>query len=101
MIAEGLIDGSGVTEKHTEMTDGQVSEGGYMEALDPAEVYKTIKTGVVDTYEKIEDGVVDSYQKVENTFVSGYKKIEDKFIQKFLARKGESVEEAKKRLSRK
>jgi len=101
MIAEGLIDGSGVTEKHAEMTDGQVSEGGYMEAIDPVEAYKAIEETVVETYEKIEDGVVGGYKKVENSFVSGYKKIEDKFVQKFLARKGETTEEAKERLSRK
>ena len=101
MIAEGLIDGSGVTEKHAEMTDGQVSEGGYMEAIDPVEAYKVIEETVVETYEKIEDGVVGGYKKVENSFVSGYKKIEDKFVQKFLAREGETTEEAKERLSRK
>jgi len=101
MIAEGLIDGTGVTEKHTEMTDGQVSEGGYTEAIDPVEAYKAIEETVVETYEKIEDGVVGGYKKVENSFVSGYKKIEDKFVQKFLARKGETTEEAKERLSRK
>ena len=101
MIAEGLIDGSGVTEKHAEMTDGQVSEGGYTEAIDPVEAYNAIEETVVETYEKIEDGVVGGYKKVENTFVSGYKKIEDKFVQKFLAREGETTEEAKERLSRK
>ena len=101
MIAEGLIDGSGVTEKHAELTDGQVSEGGYMETIDSVEAYKAIEETVVETYEKIEDGVVGGYKKVENSFVSGYKKIEDKFVQKFLAREGETTEEAKERLSRK
>jgi len=101
MIAEGLIDGNGVTEKHTAMANEQVREGGYMESIDPVEAYKAIEQGVVETYEKIEDGVVDSYKKVENSFVSGYRKIEDKFVQKFLARKGETTEEAKERLSRK
>ena len=67
MIAEGLIDGSGVTEKHAEMTDGQVSEGGYMEEIDPVEAYKAIEETVVETYEKIEDGVVGGYKKVETT----------------------------------
>ena len=101
MVAEGLIDGTGVTEKHAKMTDGQISEGGYMETIDPVETYKAIEQGVVDTCEKIEDGVVEGYKKVENSFVSGYKKIEDKFVQKFLARKGETTEEVKERLSRK
>jgi len=101
MIAEGLIDGSGVTRKHTEMTDGQISEGGYTEAIDPVETYKAIEETVVGTYKTVEDGVVGGYKKVENSFVSGYRKIEDKFVQKFLARKGETTEEAKERLSRK
>ena len=101
MIAEGLIDGNGVNESHTLMTNEQVREGGYMEDIDPVEAYKAIEQGVVETYEKIEDGVVGGYKKVENSFVSGYKKIEDKFVQKFLAREGETTEEAKERLSRK
>ena len=111
MIAEGLIDGNGVTEKPALMTNEQIREGGYMEdivkamehvpEIDVVEVYEGIEKGVVDTYEKIEEGVVGGYKKVENTFVSGYKKIEDKFIQKFLAREGETTEEAKERLSRK
>ena len=111
MIAEGLIDGNGVTEKPALMTNEQIREGGYMEDIVKAmehvpeinvvEVYEGIEKGVVDTYEKIEEGVVGGYKKVENTFVSGYKKIEDKFIQKFLAREGETTKEAKERLSRK
>ena len=101
MIAEGLIDGTGVTEKHAEMTDGQVSEGGFFQEFDVKEAYQTVEDSVVGTYQKIETGAVNSYKKVENGFVSGYRKIEDKFVQKFLARKGETTEEAKKRLSRK
>ena len=103
MIAEGLIDGNGVTEKPTLMTNEQIREGGYMEdiikamehemyipEIDVAEAYKSIETGVVNTYEKIETGVV-----------SGFRKISDKFIQKFFSREGETVEETRKRLSRK
>ena len=114
MIAEGLINGQGVTEKPALMTNEQIREGGYMEDIvratehdmyipdiDGEKVYKTVEAGVVNTYEKIEDGVVGGYKKVENSFVSGYKKIEDKFVQKFLAQKGETTEDAKERLSRK
>ena len=114
MIAEGLIDGNGVTEKPALMTNEQIREGGYMEdivkamehvpalpEIDPEKAYKAIEQNVVETYEKIEDGVVGSYKKVENGFVSAYKKIEDKFVQKFLARKGETTEDVKKRLGRK
>ena len=113
MIAEGLIDGNGVTEKPTLMTNEQIREGGYMEDIvkatehemaipdiDIEKVYKAVEEGVVDTYQKVEDGVVGSYKKVESGIVSGYKKIENKFVEKFLAREGETVEEAKERLRR-
>ena len=101
MIAEGLIDGTGVTEKHAEITDGQVSEGGFFQEFDVKEAYQSVEDSVVDTYKKIEDGAVSGYKKVENSFVSGYKKMEAAFVRKFLSREGESVEETKKRLSRK
>ena len=101
MIAEGLIDGTGVTEKHAEMTDGQVSEGGFFQEFDVKEAYQSVEDSVVGTYKKIEDGAVSGYKKVENSFVSGYKKMEAAFVRKFLSREGESVEETKKRLSRK
>ena len=63
--------------------------------------YKAIEEGVVGTYEKIEDAVVDSYKKVENGAVSGFRKVSDFFIKKFFSREGETVEETRKRLSRK
>ena len=113
MIAEGLIDGNGVTEKPTLMTNEQIREGGYMEDIvkatghemsipdiDIEKAYKVVEEGVLDTYQKVEDGVVGSYKKVESGVVSGYKKIENKFVEKFLAREGETVEEAKERLRR-
>ena len=114
MIAEGLIDGNGVTEKSTLMTNEQIREGGYMEdiikamehepaipEIDVVETYKNIETGVVNAYEKIEDTVVSGYQKVEKGAVSGFRKISDMFIQKFFSREGETVEETRNRLSRK
>ena len=114
MIAEGLIDGNGVTEKPAQMTNEQIREGGYMEdivramehepglpEIDGEKVYKTIEDGVVDTYGKVEGAVVSGYKKVENGVVTGFRKLSDKFIEKFFSRKGESVEETRKRLSRK
>ena len=114
MIAEGLIDGNGVTEKPTLMTNEQIREGGYMEDIvkaiehdfsipevDLEKAYKTIEEGVVGTYSKIENAVVDSYKKVEDGAVSGFRKVADFFIRKFFSRKGETVEETRKRLSRK
>ena len=114
MIAEGLIDAGGVTEKPARMTNEQIREGGYMEdivkamehepgmpELDGEEIYKAIEQGVVETYEKIEDAVVTGYKKVEEASVSGFRKLSDKMIGKLFSREGESVEETKKRLSRK
>jgi len=101
MIAEGLVDSTGVTKKHTEMANEQIREGGFLGDFDGKEAWQSVEDGAVDTYHKIEDGVVGGYKKVENGFVSGYKKIEDQFIRKFLSREGETTEETKKRLSRK
>ena len=63
--------------------------------------YKKIEKGVVDGYKKIEDGVVGGYKKIENGVVTGFGKLVDKCVQLLFARKGETVEEAKARLSRK
>ena len=41
----------------------------------------------------------DMNEKIEDGVVSGYKKIEDTFVEKFLAKEGESVEDAKARLN--
>ena len=114
MIAEGLIDGNGVTEKPYLLTNEQIREGGYMEdivramehepalpEIDVEKTYQAIEEGVVGTYEKIEDAVVDGYKKVENGAVSGFRKVSDFFIKKFFSREGETVEETRKRLSRK
>ena len=54
---------------------------------------------VKEAYEKIEDGVVGGYQKIENGAVSGFRKVCDFFIAKLFSRKGETVEETRKRLS--
>ena len=97
MIAEGLIDGTGVTEKHTVMTNEQIREGGF----DVKEVYQNVEDTVVDTYQKIEDGVVGGYRKIEDGAVNGFQKVMDFFIRIFFARKNETVEEAKERLRRK
>ena len=97
MIAEGLIDGTGVTEKHTVMANEQICEGGF----DVKEVYQNVEDTVVDTYQKIEDGVVGGYRKIEDGAVNGFQKVMDFFIRVFFARKNETVEEAKERLRRK
>ena len=63
--------------------------------------YKKVEDSVVGTYQKIEDGVVGGYKKVENSAVNGFRKVSDFFIKKLFSRKGETVEETRKRLSRK
>ena len=61
--------------------------------------YKKIENGVVTGYKKIEDGVVGGYKKIENSVVEGFGKVVDKCVEVLFAREGESVEDAKARLS--
>lgn len=54
---------------------------------------------VVEGYKKIEDGVVSGYKKIENGAVEGFGRMVDKCVEKLFAAEGETVEEAKERLS--
>ena len=63
------------------------------------EGYKKIENGVVEGYKKIENGVVEGYKKIENGTVEGFNRVSDKCIEVLFAKEGESVEDAKKRLS--
>ncbi len=54
---------------------------------------------IVAAYEKIEAGVVNGYKKIEAGAVSGFGKVVDKCVEVLFAKKGETVEDAKKRLS--
>ena len=54
---------------------------------------------VTEGYKKIENGVVSGYKKIENGVVEGFGKVSDKCVEKLFAKEGESVEDAKKRLS--
>ena len=83
------------------------------------EGYQKIEDGVVTGYKKIEDGVVEGFGKVahkcagamldENgglktgkvgeAVVSGYKKIENAFVNTFMAKEGETAEDAKARIA--
>ena len=65
------------------------------------EFQQKVEETVVGGYKKIEDGVVGGYKKIEDGAVGGFRKISDFFIKKFFSRKGETVEETRKRLSRK
>ena len=55
----------------------------------------------IEANEKIAETVVKGYKKVEKGAVEGFKKTNDKVIEKVVAKEGESVKDAKKRLSRK
>ena len=62
------------------------------------EANKKIEEKVVGAYNAVESGVVGAYKKVEDSVVGAYKKVEDKFVDSFLAKDGETAEEAKERL---
>lgn len=66
-----------------------------------AQANEKIAEKVVEGYKKIENGVVDGYKKIENGVVDGFAKVSDKCIELLFAKEGESVEEAKRRLSQK
>ena len=53
----------------------------------------------VEVNEKIAEKVVGGYKKIEEGTVGGFNKVADKFVESFLAKEGETVEEAKERLS--
>lgn len=64
-----------------------------------ADVNEKIAQKVVEGYKKIEDGVVGGYQKLEDGVVEGFGKVTDKCVEVLFAKEGESVEDAKQRLS--
>lgn len=64
-----------------------------------ADKIEKISETVTGGYQKIEDGVVGGYKKIEAGVVEGFNKVSDKFIDVLFTKEGESVEEAKKRLS--
>ena len=80
--------------------------------------YKKIESGVVTGYKKIESGVVEGFTgmidkmsgvmldeegnlktgKAQKAVVGAYKKVEGTFVNTFMAKEGETVEEAKARI---
>ena len=64
-----------------------------------AEANDKIAEKVVEGYKKIETGVVAGYKKIETGVVDGFNKVSDKCVEKLFAKDGETVEQAKKRLS--
>ena len=66
-----------------------------------ADHMEKISNSVTQGYQKIEDGVVTGYKKIETGAVEGFGKVVDKCVEVLFAKEGESVEDAKKRLSHK
>ncbi len=56
---------------------------------------------IVETNEKIAEKVTQGYKKIETGLVDGFNKVSDKCVEVLFAKEGESVEDAKKRLSAK
>ena len=54
---------------------------------------------IADQIEKMGETVTDGYKKIETGVVEGFAKVTDKCVEKLFAKEGESVEDAKKRLS--
>ena len=63
------------------------------------EANEKITEGVANGYKKIESGVVNGYKKIETSVVDGFGKVVDKCVEVLFAKEGESVADARKRLS--
>lgn len=63
------------------------------------EANEKIAEKVVEGYKKIEDGVVTGYKKIETGVVEGFGKVTDACVKTLFTKEGESVEDAKARLS--
>lgn len=80
--------------------DAEVAEEVVQAAANSAKsTYQKIEDAVVGGYKKMEDGVVEGYKKIETGVVEGFGKVTDKCVEKLFAKEGESVDDAKKRLS--
>lgn len=58
-----------------------------------------VAESVVASYKKIEESVVSGYKKIEESTVERFSKIADRFVDNYLTKEGETVAEAKKRLT--
>ena len=54
---------------------------------------------IAETNEKIAEKVVEGYKKIETGVVEGFEKVSDKCVEVLFTKEGESVEDAKARLS--
>lgn len=58
------------------------------------------KSKLVKMNENIAEKVTGAFEKIEDTVVGGYSKIEDSFVDRYLTKKGETLEEAKERIKK-
>ena len=87
-------------EHNMSAIDGEVAEEAAKKAADGAKsAYQKIEDAVVSGYNKSEDGVGGGYRKIDPGVEEGFAKGTDKCVEKLFAKEGESVEDAKKRLS--
>lgn len=56
------------------------------------------KSKLIKVNKCIADKLTTGFQKISDTCLDGYTKIEDKFVAHYLAKDGETIENAKKRL---
>lgn len=54
---------------------------------------------LVKLNQKIEEQVVGGYKKIEKSSVAGFQKIADRFVNAYVTKDGESIEDAKVRLT--
>lgn len=64
-----------------------------------ADVNEVLAWAVVNVYKKMEKSVVCGYKKIETGIVGGFNRVSDKCVDILFTKKGETVEEAKKRLA--
>ena len=57
------------------------------------------KSKLIEANKKIAEEVVGGYKKIEDGVVGGFNKIADKFVDQYLTKDGESIEEARTRLT--
>lgn len=57
------------------------------------------KSKLVQVNEKIAETVTEGFRKIENGVVDGFNKMTDRVVDQFLTREGETVEEARQRMS--
>ena len=69
-----------------------------MEKNKIVEANEKIAQGVTAGFQKIQDAVTGTYDRIEDGVVGAYEKVETAFVERYLAKDGETLEEAKARL---